>query len=107
MNAGSGISSQLRYSPVVPVATQVQTILTTTLEQLPWKVFEPAAVELVARTVSGTSGDLRQAFKVSITGRLAAGFVHVPLHSGFWHLSLSKDCFPKRPTVATMHALNV
>ena len=44
--------------------TQVQSILTSTLSQLPWKVFDDGALELVARTISGTTGDLRQAFKV-------------------------------------------
>ena len=44
--------------------TQVQSILISTLSQLPWKVFDDGALELVARTISGTTGDLRQAFKV-------------------------------------------
>ncbi len=48
-------------SPSLP---QVQGILTSTMEQLPWRVFEDAALELVARTVSGSTGDLRHAFKV-------------------------------------------
>ena len=45
--------------------TQVQGILTLALSQLPWRVFDDGALELVARTISGTTGDLRQAFKVA------------------------------------------
>ncbi|GAX85406.1 hypothetical protein CEUSTIGMA_g12822.t1 [Chlamydomonas eustigma] len=44
--------------------TQIHCILSSTMDQLPWKVFDDSALELVARSISGSTGDLRQAFKV-------------------------------------------
>ncbi|KAL6748260.1 P-loop containing nucleoside triphosphate hydrolase protein, partial [Haematococcus lacustris] len=43
--------------------TQVLAILQSQLATLPWPVAEPAALELVARKVAGSSGDLRKAFQ--------------------------------------------
>ena len=44
--------------------TQVLAILNSKLATLPWRVFDDTALELVARKVSGSTGDLRKAFQV-------------------------------------------
>lgn len=46
---------------------KVHSILSAALQHLPWPVFEESVIELVARSVSTGSGDLRQAFKVLTT----------------------------------------
>jgi Cdc6-like AAA superfamily ATPase len=48
---------------IINVWIQIQSILSSIMDQLPWTVFEDSALELVARSVSGSTGDLRQAFK--------------------------------------------
>jgi Cdc6-like AAA superfamily ATPase len=43
---------------------QVLSILHAQLSSLPWPVFEAPALELLARKVAATTGDLRMAFTV-------------------------------------------
>jgi Cdc6-like AAA superfamily ATPase len=47
---------------------QLLAILTARLAALPWPVFDPAGLELVARKVSSSSGDVRKALQASAQG---------------------------------------
>jgi len=51
--------------PVRPcLHAQVLSILSSKLAALPWPVFQQNALELAARKVSSTTGDLRKVFQV-------------------------------------------
>ncbi|KAF5839088.1 P-loop containing nucleoside triphosphate hydrolase protein [Dunaliella salina] len=52
---------------------QVLSILSSKLSSLPWPVFQEQALELVARKVSSSSGDLRKVFQAC---RFALGILH-------------------------------